>query len=136
MSRGETGESGSVRVDLWLWAARFFKTRALAKQAIEGGKVEVNEQPCKPSRALHLGDRLRVVRGEERFELEVRGLDDRRGPATAAQQLYLESPESIARRDAEREQRRLANAGYQAPRTKPEKRARRLIQALGDIDAI
>jgi ribosome-associated heat shock protein Hsp15 len=135
MSRADTGERNGVRIDLWLWAARFFKTRALAKQAIEAGKVEVNEQTCKPARALHLGDRLRVTRGEERFEVQVRGLDDRRGPATAAQQLYLESSESIARRDAEREQRRLANAGYQAPRTKPEKRARRLIQALGDIDA-
>jgi ribosome-associated heat shock protein Hsp15 len=125
-----------VRIDVWLWAARFFKTRALAKQAIEGGKVEVNGQGCKPSRGVRIGDRLLVVRGEERFEIQAAALSERRGPAAQAQQLYRESEESVARRLAEREQRRLANAGYQAPKSKPEKRARRLIQALGDLDAL
>jgi ribosome-associated heat shock protein Hsp15 len=125
-----------VRIDVWLWAARFFKTRALAKQAIEGGKVEVNGQGCKPSRAVKVGDRLLVVRGEERFEVQAATLSERRGPASQAQLLYRESEESVARRLAEREQKRLANAGYQAPKSKPEKRARRLIQALGDLDAL
>ena len=109
---------------------------AIAKQAIESGKIEVNGQGCKPSRALHVGDRLTVVRGDERFELETLGLSERRGPAPEAQRLYRESQASIERRAAEREQRRLAAAGYQPPRSKPEKRARRLIQALGDIDAL
>ena len=128
--------SESTRIDIWLWAARFFKTRALAKQAIETGKVEVNDQVCKPSRAVHAGDRLRITRGDERFDVQVAGLSEQRGPARQAQQLFIESEASIERRRAEREQRRLANAGFQAPKSKPDKRARRLIQALGDIDAL
>lgn len=125
-----------IRIDLWLWAARFFKTRALAKQAIEGGKVEINGQGCKPSRAVHVGDRLTIARGEEQFEVQAAGVSDRRGPAAVAQQLYRETDESIARRAAAREQRRLDQAGFQAPKSKPDKRARRLIQALGDLDAL
>jgi len=125
-----------IRIDLWLWAARFFKTRAIAKQAIEGGKVEINGQGCKPARAVHVGDRLAVVRGEERFEVQVAAVSDRRGPAAVAQQLYRETDESIARRAAQREQRRAEQAGFQAPKSKPDKRARRLIQALGDLDAL
>jgi ribosome-associated heat shock protein Hsp15 len=124
-----------VRVDVWLWAARFFKTRALAKQAIEASKVEINGLACKPSRPVRMGDRLDIRRGEERFEIQATGLSERRGSAPQAQQLYSESEESVARRNAEREQKRLANAGFQAPKSKPDKRARRLIQALGDIDA-
>jgi ribosome-associated heat shock protein Hsp15 len=125
-----------IRIDLWLWAARFFKTRALAKQAIEGGKVEINGQGCKPSRAVHIGDRLTIVRGEEHFEVQAAAVSDRRGPAAAAQQLFRETDESIARRAAAREQRQAERAGFQAPRSKPDKRARRLIQALGDLDAL
>ena len=135
MKTPERDSLTEVRVDVWLWAARFFKTRALAKQAIEAGKVEVNGLGCKPSRGVHLGDRLDIRRGEERFEIQAQGLSERRGSAPQAQQLYRESEESIARRSAEREQKRLAIAGFQAPKSKPDKRARRLIQALGDIDA-
>ena len=84
----------SVRLDLWLWAARFFRTRALAKQAIETGKVEVEGQRAKPARAVRVGEALRVVRGEEIFEVEVAGLSATRGPARVAQGLYLESDAS------------------------------------------
>lgn len=126
----------TVRLDLWLWAARFYKTRSLAKQAIETGKVEVDGQGAKASRSLRGGERLRVQRGDEFFEVAVLGLSDTRGPAPVAQALYQESEESRARRAAEREARRLANAGYRPPLAKPDKRARRLIQALGDIDAM
>ena len=70
-----TAPKPGVRIDVWLWAARFFKTRSLAKHAIENGKVEVDGQRAKASRQLHVGDALVVVRGEERFELEVRGLE-------------------------------------------------------------
>jgi ribosome-associated heat shock protein Hsp15 len=129
------GKDG-IRIDLWLWAARFYKTRSLAKQAVVGGKVDVGGQAVKPSRTVKVGDALRIRRGEEVFEIEVRGLSDVRGSAPVAQQLYAESEESIARRAAEREQRRLAATGYRAPLTKPDKRARRLIQALGDLDAL
>jgi len=125
-----------VRIDVWLWAARFFKTRSLAKGAVVGGKVEVGGQGVKPSRMLKVGDVLKVRRGEEVFEIEVRALSEVRGSAPIAQQLYSESEESIARRAAEREQRRLSATGYRPPLSKPDKRARRLIQALGDLDAL
>ena len=126
----------SVRIDIWLWAARFFKTRSLAKQAIEGGRVEINGQTCKPSRLLRAGDCLHLTRADELFEIEVVDPSSRRGPAAQAQALYREDEASINSRLAVREQRRLANAGFQAPAGKPDKRARRLIQALGDIDAL
>jgi ribosome-associated heat shock protein Hsp15 len=125
----------TVRLDLWLWAARFFKTRSLAKQAIEAGKVLIAGQAAKPSRGLRVGEMLEVRRGLELFEIEVLALSDQRGPANIAQGLYRESETSIARRNAEREKRRMEANGYRAPATKPDKRARRLIQALGDIDA-
>ncbi|UHQ18608.1 RNA-binding S4 domain-containing protein [Lysobacter sp. KIS68-7] len=125
-----------VRIDVWLWAARFFKTRSLAKQAIETGKVEIGGQRAKASRAVHVGDAMVIARGEERFEIEVRGLSDTRGPAPIAQALYAESEASKARRANERATRAAERAGYQAPETKPDKRARRLIRALGDIDAL
>ena len=126
----------SLRLDIWLWAARFFKTQALAKQAIEAGRVEVDGQRAKPARALRGGETLTVVRGVERFELEVRALDDRRGPASHAQTLYLESESTISARAAARAEQAAARAGYQPPQTRPDKRARRLIRALGDIDAL
>lgn len=129
------GESG-VRLDLWLWAARFFKTRALAKKAIELGQVRIDGQPLKPSRAVRVGVALQIERAGERYEVEVRGLSGQRGAASIAQQLYVESDASIAARLAEREKRRFEAQGYQAPETRPNKRQRRLIQALGDLDAL
>ena len=131
-----TAPQPGVRIDVWLWAARFFKTRSLAKHAIETGKVEVGGQRAKASRQVHVGDALVIVRGEERFELDVRGLSDTRGPAPVAQTLYSESEASRARREAERATRAAERAGYRAPESKPDKRARRLIRALGDIDAL
>lgn len=125
-----------VRLDVWLWAARFFKTRSLAKQAVETGKVEVGGQRAKASRAVRVGDALRVARGEELFDIEVLGLSEARGPAQAAQALYAESQESRARREAARAQRVAERTGYRPPEGKPDKRARRLIRALGDIDAL
>ena len=126
----------TVRLDLWLWAARFFKTRALAKQAIDTGKVEVGGQRAKPARAIRIGDALRVARGEERFEIAVTGLSETRGPASVAQTLYSETEASRAARLARLAEARAARAGYQAPEHKPDKRARKLIRALGDIDAL
>lgn len=125
-----------LRLDVWLWAARFFKTRSLARQAIETGKVEVGGQRAKPSRAVRVGDALRVVRAGETFEIVVRALSDTRGPARIAQTLYEESEASRTRREAERALRAAAHAGYRPPETRPDKRARRLIRALGDIDAL
>lgn len=129
-------DSSGVRVDVWLWAARFFKTRSLAKQAIEHGRIEIDGAACKASRLVHVGDRVRVTRGEERFEIEISKLAEKRGSASIAQTLYGESGASIAARAAAREQRSAERAGYSAPRGKPDKRARRLIRALGDIETL
>jgi ribosome-associated heat shock protein Hsp15 len=124
-----------IRLDLWLWAARFFKTRALAKQAIDTGRIEVGGQRAKPSRGVRIGDALVVARGEERFEIEVLALSDMRGPASVAQALYRESESSRTAREQARAVRSAQRAGYRPPESKPDKRARRLIRALGDIDA-
>jgi len=124
-----------VRLDVWLWAARFFKTRALAKRAIEGGKVKIGHESGKPARLVRIGERLEVVRGEDRYEIDVAALSETRGPASIAQGLYRETEAGRIARLAAAEQRRLAATGYAKPPTKPDKRARRLIRALGDIDA-
>lgn len=131
-----TETTASVRLDLWLWAARFYKTRALAKHAIDTGKVDVGGQRAKPSRSVRVGDALVVARGEERFEIEVAALSDVRGPASTAQALYRESEASKLAREQARATRAAERAGFRAPETKPDKRARRLIRALGDIDAL
>ena len=125
-----------VRLDLWLWASRFFKTRALAKHAIETGKVDVAGQRAKPSRTVRVGDVLVIARVEERFEVEVMALSVNRGPASVAQALYLESDASRSTREHARALRAAERAGFRAPETKPDKRARRLIRALGDLDAL
>ena len=126
----------ATRIDVWLWAARFFKTRSMAKQAVTTGKVEVDGQCAKPSRQVHIGDCLAIARGNERFEVTVQGLSDMRGPAAVAQRMYAESEASRSLREAARALRSAERAGYQAPHGKPDKRARKLIRALGDIDAL
>lgn len=129
-------QAASLRLDIWLWAARFFKTRSLAKEAIDNGRVEVGGQRAKPSRALRVGEALTIVRGVERFEVEVCALDARRGSASHAQTLYREAEHSIAARAAARAEQAAARAGYRPPESRPDKRARRLIRALGDIEAM
>lgn len=119
-----------LRVDVWLWAARFFKTRSLAKQAIDGGKIEVNGAHCKPAKCLQVGDVLRITRGVERLEVAVLALSERRGPASAAQALYRESAASVQARAAQREQHRLV--GVQAPPQRPDKHDRRALRRLKD----
>lgn len=122
-----------VRADVWLWAARLFKTRTLAKHSIEAGRLLVNGQPVKPARTLRIGDRLELVRGEERFDLAVLALAEMRGPAPVAQALYRESERSIAARAAEAQRRRMQRAGATPPATRPDKHARRLIRRLKDL---
>lgn len=129
-------EVTGIRLDVWLWAARWFKTRALAKQAIESGKVDLAGAAAKAARLLRVGDELKVRRENESYEIVVIGLDHRRGPAKLASTLYTESAESAARREAEREKLRFDRLGMQPPEHKPDKRARRLIRALGDLDAL
>ena len=124
-----------MRLDAWLWVARFFKTRALAKHAVELGRVQVEGQDAKPSRIVRPGVRVTIVRSDETFEVQVKELTQQRGPAKIAITLYEESEASLAARIEARAKARAAHAGYSAPEGKPDKRARRLIRALGDIDA-
>ncbi|MGC8733412.1 MAG: RNA-binding S4 domain-containing protein, partial [Halothiobacillaceae bacterium] len=111
------------RLDTWLWAARFYKTRSLAKEAIEGGKVRLNGHPAKPAAKIRPGDELEVNRSGERWQVRVLALNEQRRPASEAQGLYAESTESLTRRERERELRRLAG-GVPAPASKPDSHAR------------
>jgi ribosome-associated heat shock protein Hsp15 len=121
-----------VRADIWLWAARMYKTRSLAKQAIDGGKVDVNGAGCKPSKALHVGDTVRLTRGEERLELYILALSEQRGPASVAQLLYRETEASRSAREQARELRRLSGSGLNRPPTRPNKQERRELRRLKD----
>ncbi len=118
------------RIDVWLWTARFFKTRALAQKAVSGGHIHVNGQRVKPSRDVRPGDRLEIQRGTERWDVAVTGTAPRRGPASEARRLYEETPESQARREADRERRSLERAA--APRFlgRPDKKGRRELRKL------
>lgn len=124
----------SVRIDQWLWAARFAKTRSAAKALVEKGRVTVNGQPAKPSRAVRVGDAIRTLRGGEIYMLEVLDLGTQRGPASVAQTLYREPPESIAARAAARAAK-LQMPSFTAPPARPDKRARReLLDLLAGSD--
>ncbi len=116
-----------VRLDKWLWAARFFKTRAMARAAIQGGKIQLNGTRTKPGRVLNAGDQLRIQRGEEIFHITVKAISDRRGPAKLAQNLYSESEESRLRREAVMAQRALQRSQYAQRQRRPDKRERRRI---------
>ncbi|MDF1615573.1 RNA-binding S4 domain-containing protein [Desulfurivibrio dismutans] len=121
--------SDKVRIDKWLWAARFFKTRSLAAQAVNGGKVHLNGQRVKAARLLGAGDRLTVHKGGYEFVLTVRQVASRRLSAPLAAGLYEEEPASLARRQELIEQRRLARqVAPQPPAGRPGKRDRRLIK--------
>jgi ribosome-associated heat shock protein Hsp15 len=122
-----TAPAASLRVDKWLWSARFFKTRGLAQEAVDGGHVQLNGERVKAARAVRAGDRLRIVRERERIEIEVLGIPARRGPAAEAQQLYVESDESRAARERQREFNRLS---MPIPESRPDKRARRELMRL------
>jgi len=117
-----------VRLDKWLWAARFFKTRSLAGQAIAGGHVHADGKRAKPSRSVAIGDRLTITRGEIAWEVVVAAVSDRRGPAREAQLLYEETPESLAAREEASSERRERQApAPSAGAGRPTKRDRRRI---------
>ncbi|MCG7600413.1 RNA-binding protein [Halomonas sp. McH1-25] len=117
-----------VRIDKWLWAARFFKTRALAKKAIEGGKVHYNGARVKTSKTVEPGALIKVPQGWDLWEVEVLAVSDQRRGAPEARELYRETPESQTRRERETESRRLANQAMSAPQGRPDKKQRRDIQ--------
>lgn len=123
-----TQANGSaVRIDKWLWAARFFKTRSLATDAVDSGKIRLNGERIKPARGVKIGDRLDIDNGVTEWEVMVRGLSDVRGSAPAAQALYDETEGSILRRQQESERRKLFREPSAAIKGRPTKRDRRLI---------
>lgn len=119
-----------ARLDKWLWAARFFKSRSLAKAAIDGGKVRLNGSRARASKEVGVGDGLAITRGQTVQTVIVAAVAERRGNATLAATLYAETPESMARREADRAERRARRAGFEAPRQRPDKRARRRLRGL------
>ena len=116
------GAAGGLRLDKWLWCSRFYRSRGLAQDAVEGGHVQVNGERAKSSRLVRVGDRLRITREGERFEVEVTGIPLRRGPAAEARRHYAESPESVAARAQAREFARLSGPASDG---RPDKRERR-----------
>jgi ribosome-associated heat shock protein Hsp15 len=122
-----------VRIDKWLWAARFFKTRSLATDAVDGGKVAINGEGAKPAKPVKIGDEVRVRVGPYEHVLVVRGLAERRGAPAVAQALYEERPDSIAARERLREQLRLAPATFTyEEKGRPTKKDRRELQRFID----
>lgn len=124
-------ESARTRIDKWLWAARFFKTRSLASDAVDGGKVQLNDIRVKPAKEIKPGDMLRIAIGPVTWTVVVRDISDKRGPAAEAQKLYEETEASRLAREAQREQSRMAAEPGAAIRGRPTKRDRRRIDRFG-----
>jgi len=120
------------RIDKWLWAARFFKTRSLAAAAVDGGRIKWNGQQVKPARELKPGDELDIVAGESRWTVVVRGVSAQRRPAPEARLLYEETAESAARRLQQQEIRRLAPMPGADLKGRPTKKAGRLIRRFSE----
>lgn len=123
-----------VRLDKWLWAARFFKTRSLAKTAIEGGKVKVEGERAKPSREIVPGTTLDIRQGWAEKRVIVEALCDQRRGAPEAATLYRETPESLARREAEADRRRILRQSQPHPGGRPTKKQRRQIHRFKEPD--
>lgn len=120
----------AVRLDKWLWAARFFKTRSAATEAVAGGRVHIDGARAKPAKEVRAGDRLEITAGELQWTVVVTGLADRRGPAAVARGLYEETPESIAARERRTAERRLARPLGADLGIRPTKQDRRRLEAL------
>ena len=122
----------NVRIDKWLWAARFFKTRQLAIDAIDNGRVKAGGDRVKPARLVRLGDKLHIDNGSDEWEVLVVGLSDKRQSAPIARTLYEESPDSIARREKEADRRRLFREPGAEIKGRPTKRDRRTLDSFNE----
>lgn len=134
MSKNTSKEDIKTRLDKWLWASRFYKTRQLAAEAINGGHVQLNGQRVKPSRTLQVSDKLSIHKTPFTFEITVEGLSVRRGPAKEAQLLYTELEESIQKRETLAEQRKLNAAQFPHAERRPDKRDRRRIIRFKNVN--
>ncbi len=124
-------ELTSIRIDKWLWAARFFKTRSLAQDAVDLGRVRIDGQKVKPSREVKPGDMLQIERGEEKFEVEILGISGARGSAPVAQKLYAETETSREKRQQAAEMRKLAyEPAITIEKGRPTKRDARRIRRV------
>lgn len=116
-----------MRIDKWLWAARFFKTRSLAAQAVDSGKVQLNGERCKPAKEIRVNDALRIRAGETEWQIIVLDLSDKRGPASVAQTLYQETPQGRAEREEQAALRKLGKEPAREIKGRPTKRDRRRL---------
>jgi ribosome-associated heat shock protein Hsp15 len=123
-------EPSKVRLDRWLWAARFYKTRSAAKAAVDGGKVHCGGQRAKPSKEVGVGTELVISRGSTTHTVVITGIGERRGTAAAASSLYRETPESVAAREAAANERRRMGTSFLAPPARPDRRDRRELVRL------
>jgi ribosome-associated heat shock protein Hsp15 len=123
----------SIRIDRWLWAARFYKTRGLATEMVNAGHIRLNDIHTKASKIVKIGDQLSISRGPEEFVIHIIALAGKRGSATIAQSLYEETPASIAARQQLAEQRKMEIALSPAPAKRPDKKARRQIIRFRNI---
>ncbi|WP_312551549.1 RNA-binding S4 domain-containing protein [Massilia sp.] len=124
-------EDNNVRIDKWLWAARFFKTRSLAAEAVDRGRVRIGGEPVKPARNVKLNDKIFIDNGSDRWEVVVLGISDKRGPAPVARELYRETEDSLVRRENDSEARRLFPEPGSTIKGRPTKRDRRAISRAG-----
>jgi ribosome-associated heat shock protein Hsp15 len=124
-------DNDNVRIDKWLWAARFFKTRTLAADAVERGKVKIGGDNVKAARSVKLNDKIFIDNGSNRWEVVVLGLSDKRGPAPVAQALYQETEDSIDKRANDQEARRLFPEPSSTIKGRPTKRDRRALSRSG-----
>ena len=124
-------ENDNVRIDKWLWAARFFKTRSLAAEAVDRGRIKVGGENVKPARSVKVNDKIFIDNGSTRWEVTVLGLSDKRGPAPVAQALYQETEDSINKRENDQEARRLFPEPSSTIKGRPTKRDRRVLNRTG-----
>ncbi|WP_111747557.1 RNA-binding S4 domain-containing protein [Salinisphaera orenii] len=124
----QSSSSQKARIDRWLWAARFFKTRGLAHSAIKGGKVELNGTKAKPASGVGPGDRLHITKDQQMFEVDVQAISEQRGPATEAEKLYTETQASHDRREREAAARRATRHTTPTPQGRPDRKQRRALR--------
>ncbi len=124
-------ENDNVRIDKWLWAARFFKTRSMAAEAVDRGRIKIGGENVKPARSVKVNDRIFIDNGSTRWEVIVLGLSDKRGPAPVAQALYRETEDSVTKRENDQEARRLFPEPSSTIKGRPTKRDRRVLSRAG-----